>query len=640
MKKLLHAAALAIAMLAASAPSYAQQAIGYQGQVNGVTKVIPVTAANPLPVNATVEATASIAAFAPTGQAALSTTTSSARVALATVGPTAVVQNTGSNTAYVLFGSGSVTVTALTGYPVTAGATVAFDVGANTNIAGITSTGVTTLSITTGTGLPAVAGAGSGSGGGGGGAVTVVDGGDITQGAIADAACSTDNGTCSNNGLIKRTNQRLTTLNTTLGLPFQQGGSIGNTTFAATQSGTWNVTNVSGTVSLPTGAATAAKQPALGTAGSSSSDVISVQGIASGTALPVSAASLPLPSGAATSANQVAPKAEDAAHASGDNGYPVWTVRKDTATQLAGTDADYAPFITDASGRLWVNCGAGCSGTQYAEDAAHVSGDSGTLALVVRKDTAASLAGTDGDYTGLIVDATGHLHVNSVAVASAFADGWDVTQGTKADSAWTSGSGSVVALLKAIAGAAIDTSTPTPMKIDQTTDGTTNAVHLVAGTALAGKFGIDQTTPGTTNGVRPDTSGATASAVPTRADYMGAVSSGNLTGIVQADASAAISVSTATTTQLVALSSSKKIYVTSLDVIAGGTGNITFVYGTGSSCGTGTTSLTGAYNLTAQAGLAKGNGLGPVLVVPASNALCVTTSAAVQMSGSVAYTQF
>jgi hypothetical protein len=39
---------------------------------------------------------------------------------------------------------------------------------------------------------------------------------------------------------------------------------------------------------LPTGAATAAKQPALGTAGNASTDVITVQGIASGTALAVS----------------------------------------------------------------------------------------------------------------------------------------------------------------------------------------------------------------------------------------------------------------------------------------------------------------------------------------------------------------
>lgn len=44
---------------------------------------------------------------------------------------------------------------------------------------------------------------------------------------------------------------------------------------------TGSLTNISGTISLPTGAATAAKQPALGTAGSASSDVITVQGIAS-----------------------------------------------------------------------------------------------------------------------------------------------------------------------------------------------------------------------------------------------------------------------------------------------------------------------------------------------------------------------
>ena len=67
--------------------------------------------------------------------------------------------------------------------------------------------------------------------------------------------------------------------------------------------GTNNDVTVSSSA-LPSGAATAAKQPALGTAGSPSTDVISVQGVGSGTALPVSAASLPLPSGAATAANQ------------------------------------------------------------------------------------------------------------------------------------------------------------------------------------------------------------------------------------------------------------------------------------------------------------------------------------------------
>lgn len=69
------------------------------------------------------------------------------------------------------------------------------------------------------------------------------------------------------------------------------------------------------TPDLPTGAATAAKQPALGTAGTSSADVITVQGRTSMTPLltdgsgvtqPVSAASLPLPTGAATAAKQPA----------------------------------------------------------------------------------------------------------------------------------------------------------------------------------------------------------------------------------------------------------------------------------------------------------------------------------------------
>jgi hypothetical protein len=66
----------------------------------------------------------------------------------------------------------------------------------------------------------------------------------------------------------------------------QQSGGPG-TTVTASQSGTWNVNNITGTVALPTGASTAAKQPALGTAGTPSADVITVQGAASMTALKV-----------------------------------------------------------------------------------------------------------------------------------------------------------------------------------------------------------------------------------------------------------------------------------------------------------------------------------------------------------------
>lgn len=80
--------------------------------------------------------------------------------------------------------------------------------------------------------------------------------------------------------------------------PLPVAGAVTNAgTFAvqAAQSGTWNVTNISGTVSLPTGAATAAKQPALGTAGTASTDVLTVQGIASMTALKVDGSAVAQP---------------------------------------------------------------------------------------------------------------------------------------------------------------------------------------------------------------------------------------------------------------------------------------------------------------------------------------------------------
>lgn len=47
-----------------------------------------------------------------------------------------------------------------------------------------------------------------------------------------------------------------------------------------------------------------------------------------------------------------------------------------------------------------------------AEDAAHTSGDVGVMALAVRNDTAAALAGTTGDYIPLTTDDLGNLRVH------------------------------------------------------------------------------------------------------------------------------------------------------------------------------------------------------------------------------------
>lgn len=46
-------------------------------------------------------------------------------------------------------------------------------------------------------------------------------------------------------------------------------------------------------------------------------------------------------------------KAEDSAHASGDTGVAVWAKRTDTAASSAGTDGDYATINQDSLGHLW-----------------------------------------------------------------------------------------------------------------------------------------------------------------------------------------------------------------------------------------------------------------------------------------------
>lgn len=109
-----------------------------------------------------------------------------------------------------------------------------------------------------------------------------------------------------------------------------------------------------------------------------------------------------------------AEKAEDVAHVDGDHGLMILAVRKDTAAALAGTDGDYIPLIVDANGRLHVldPNSATIAALSKAEDAVHNSGDTGIQILAVRKDTAAALAGTDGDYAPLEVDALGRLHVS------------------------------------------------------------------------------------------------------------------------------------------------------------------------------------------------------------------------------------
>ncbi len=134
---------------------------------------------------------------------------------------------------------------------------------------------------------------------------------------------------------------------------------------------------------------------------------------------------------------------------------------------------------------------------------------------------------------------------------------------------------------------------------------------------------------------------ATGSAAPANAMQAGAVSSGNLVGIIQGDTTTNINVTTTTTgTALVNGVTGKKIYVTHYEFLAGGTTTFSFGWSTSTSC-TSITTIAGPWSLTAQSGLAPGGGLGPEIVVPSGDTLCVvSTGSSVQVGGHLTFTQF
>lgn len=182
-------------------------------------------------------------------------------------------------------------------------------------------------------------------------------------------------------------------------------------------------------------------------------------------------------------------KAEDAAHTSGDVGVMALAVRRDADTTLAATDGDYVPLQCNAAGSLKVaiTAGAGSGGTSIAdgasftrdttsitpvggvveasaptvtagdavalslttggavrvavasggiagvvEDAASAGGEEGIMILAVRRDSASSGVGADGDFAALSVTSDGSLRVSSGAGGTSVTD----------DAAFTVGSGS------------------------------------------------------------------------------------------------------------------------------------------------------------------------------------------------------
>lgn len=133
---------------------------------------------------------------------------------------------------------------------------------------------------------------------------------------------------------------------------------------------------------------------------------------------------------------------------------------------------------------------------------------------------------------------------------------------------------------------------------------------------------------------------STGSAVPSKGIYVGVQNSSGMTGLISCDSTAFYDASTSGSTQLVALSSGKTIYICGQTIMASGTVNVELDYGTGAACVTSPTKITPAWQLTAQTGVNDNATFWSGLKTAASNELCIKTSAGVAVQALIHYTQF
>jgi hypothetical protein len=161
---------------------------------------------------------------------------------------------------------------------------------------------------------------------------------------------------------------------------------------AVTQSGTWTTT-----VTQATAANLNATVVGVGTAGTPSGGVVSVQGVSGGTVLPISATALPLPTGAATASNQTTLGTQTTEINDGTHTASI----KAASTAASATDTSLVVALSPNSS---IPTGANVIGAVT---------QSGTWTATVTQATAANLnatmvgAGTAGTPTGGVVSVQG-----------------------------------------------------------------------------------------------------------------------------------------------------------------------------------------------------------------------------------------
>jgi hypothetical protein len=256
-----------------------------------------------------------------------------------------------------------------------------------------------------------------------------------------------------------------------------------NNTLAATQSGTWNIGSITTLPALVAGSAIIGKvgvdQTTPGTTNAVSLSHVAATAVATGNGV-VSAGVQRVAiasDNTAFSVNVGTVNGVAQAYGSGVRGATVQRVTIATddvvpVTDNGGSltiDAPGVPVALGANGGLKVDIvGGSSSGTQYTEDVAAAADPIGTMMMGVRRDTlSTSEVSADGDNIAIKATNKGQLHVFSDSI------------GTTADATVANGAaGTIASYLRTMKDAATDTTTPSPVKIDQTTPGTTNAVSV------------------------------------------------------------------------------------------------------------------------------------------------------------------
>lgn len=308
---------------------------------------------------------------------------------------------------------------------------------------------------------------------------------------------------------------------------------------------------------------------------------------------PISAASLPLPTGAATSANQ-------------DGIIRDGTGDTTQANVSSGRlHVDGSGVTQPVSGSVTANAGSNLNTSALALDATLTGRlPAGASPADNETNTNTNLSRV-GNYN-FVFDGTAWDRLPGTS-----ADGVLVNLGTNNDVTVTSGS------ITANAGTNLNTSALLTTSAHDAAFGTAGSADAQVRTIQ----GVASMTPVTINGA-------------------------NANAKINCTNNAFLNMSTATTTEIVALSGSTIIYVCSFSIVSnGGTAtNIKFVGGTGTNCATSQDDRSGNMPFTAAAntvGISRGSGEGMIIKTStAGDALCVTSSGAATVAIDVSYAQF